>query len=129
VKKTALLMVASAAAQGSTPVLAGVNFQIGMGKDSALAKLAMAPNTRLYELGPDGYEAIAGKSEVWSGDVIFREDKLVRICLYLGGSPQTASSIAAALYAAVGRRETRQQCQMPGPPSIPSPIRQSRRCT
>jgi hypothetical protein len=99
-----LVLGGEAIAQTSTvPLLAGVNLRLGMGKEAVLAKLAVAPDTRLLEIGTDWYEVLTKKPEAWvgAGDVVFRDDKLTRVGLYMVG--QSASSVATALYDAVGQ--------------------------
>lgn len=85
--------------------MAELNLQLGTNRESVLAKLAVTKNTRLKELGADWYEVLASAADgSWTGigDVIFRNGKLTRICLYVGDpTPPTATSLAMALYVAI----------------------------
>lgn len=83
--------------------IAGVELRLGMARDSVLAKLAVAPDTRLKELGDDWYEVLVKTPDGWAGagDVIFRSGTLTRVCLYMGPTHQSATGVMMALYSAV----------------------------
>jgi hypothetical protein len=101
-KVAALAMFAWVLAAESAGIqIGGVELQVGMPKDAALAKLAVAPHSRLQEIATDSYQFLTQGRSGWSsiGDVVFRRDVLTRVCLY--ASPDAPRSVVQALYDAL----------------------------
>lgn len=96
-RTTVFLCAAVALAHGQTRSaipLAGADLVLGASRDAVLAKLAVIPNAKLRELGPDWYGVQTQGPGGWitAGDVIFRDGKLTRISIHVGTSSSPAKS-------------------------------------
>jgi hypothetical protein len=106
---TAVALCAQSLHPASPISLAGEKLELGMPRDAALAKLAVAPNTRLQEVGTDFYQVLSKNDAGWAaaGDIIFRGGVLTRVCVNMERSGKPAAFDAfTAIYAAIKDEHT-----------------------
>jgi hypothetical protein len=89
--------------------LGGIELRLGMTKDSALSKFALAFNVKLDKLGTDSYAVMVKKLDAWvsDGSLTFHSDKLTRIAVEdYQSQDKNAGTLAKAFYTAVASAET-----------------------
>jgi|GEM_PF-6350771 hypothetical protein len=93
-----------------TASLGGIDLQLGMTKDGALSKFAVASNIKLTELETDSYAVMVKKLDgawVKDGSLTFHSGKLTRIAVEnYQSQDKHAGALAKAFYTAVASADT-----------------------
>src|SRR5260370_18480464 len=92
-----------------TASLGGIDLQLGMTKDGALSKFAVASNIKLTELETDSYAVMTNLDVAWvkDGSLTFHSHKLTRIAVdNYHSQDKHAGTPAKAFYTAVASADT-----------------------